>query len=125
MFSAKDMQQRLGLKRKEPVRYMMQKICQAIGKVSVVLSAEIESDNGDFTAHKDSEDVYELFNSGRGNVPMQSVLVMVESRERVKRKSADSLRMIHLPSQAGVTYSKLAKRMLDPKANVRSDANIA
>ena len=104
---------------------MMQKICQAMGKVneSVVLSGEIEFDNGYFTAHKDLEDGDELFNRGRGSVRKQPVLVMVESRDGAKRKSAGRLRMTHLPNHEGVTYSKLAKRLLNPYAVVRSDAN--
>ena len=125
--SAKDMQQRLGLKRYEPVWYMMQKIRQAMGKVneSVVLSGEIEFDNGYFTAHKDPKDGDELFNRGRGYVRKQPVLVTVESRDGGKRTSAGRLRMTHLPNHAGATYSKLAKRLLNPNAVVRSDADPA
>lgn len=125
--SAKELQQRLGLKRYEPVWYMMQKIRQATGKVneSVVLSGEIELDNGYFTAHKEPNDGDELFNQGRGNVRKQPVLVTVESWDGAKRPSAGRLRMTHLPNHAGVTYSKPAQRLLNPNAFVRSDADPA
>ena len=125
--SAKDMQQRLGLKRYEPVWYMMQKIRQAMGKAneSVVLSGEIELDNGYFTAHKEPEEGDDLFNRGRGSVRKQPVLVTVESRNGERTKAAGRLRMTHLPNHAGVTYSKLAQRLLNPNTVVRSDADPA
>jgi hypothetical protein len=56
--SAKDMQQRLGMKRYEPVWYMMQKIRNAMGQVNaeVKLTGIVEFDDGYFTAHKKVKD---------------------------------------------------------------------
>lgn len=133
--SAKDMQQRLGLKRYEPVWYMMQKIRLAMGMVNAKISLKgtVEFDDGFFTAHKREKDPYQyLFNSGRGNERKQPVLVAVESIQRSKPKRrkdqrentrAGVLRMQHLPDFRGETYSKLAKRLLDKTAVVLSDAN--
>ena len=125
--SAKDMQQRLGLKRYEPVWHMMQKIRQAMGKVneSVVLSGEIELDNGYFTSHKKAKEGDQLFNRGRGNMRKAPVLVTVETRKGAKRSVAGRLRMTHLPNHEGATYSKLGQRLLNPNAVVHSDADPA
>lgn len=133
--SAKDMQQRLGLKRYEPVWYMMQKIRSAMGEVNskIRLTGTVEFDDGFFTSHKHEKDPDQyLFNSGRGNERKQPVLVAVESIQRTKPKRrkdltentrAGVLRMQHLPDFRGKTYSKLAKRLLDKKAVVNSDCN--
>lgn len=98
-----------------------------MGKVneSVLLSGEIELDNGYFTAHKEPEEGDGLFNRSRGNVRKRPVLVSVKSRDGANRKAAGRLRMTHLPNLAGVTYSKLAQRWLNPNAVVRSDADPA
>lgn len=53
------------------------------------------------------------------------MLVTVESRDGANRKAAARLRMTHLPNHAGLTYSKLAQRLLNPNAVVRSDADPA
>jgi ribosomal protein L33 len=52
--SAKDMQQRLGMKRYEPVWYMMQKIRLAMGKAieSVKLDGTVEFDDGFFALRR-------------------------------------------------------------------------
>jgi hypothetical protein len=123
--SAKDMQQRLGLKRYEPVWYMMQKIRIAMGLANekIRLSGEVELDDAYFTAHREIEPGDEFFNSGRGSIRKQPVLVVVESREGIKNLSAGRLRMEHLPDHRGVTYSKMAQRLLHKTAIVRSDAN--
>lgn len=133
--SAKDMQQRLGMKRYEPVWYMMQKIRNAMGQVNseIQLSGVLEFDDSYFTAHKKEKDPHgHLFNRGRGSERKQPVLVAVETIERTKPKSrkdinqntrAGMLRMQHLPDLQGKTYSKLAKRLLSKNAIVLTDAN--
>ena len=125
--SAKDMQQRLGMKRYEPVWYMMQKIRRAMCRAneSVQLTGTVELDDGYFTAHRALEPGDELFNRGRGSVRKQPVLVTVEYREGAKRKSAGRLRMEHLPNLKGTTYSDCARRLLQPNAVVMTDANPA
>ena len=133
--SAKDMQQRLGMKRYEPVWYMMQKIRNAMGQVNaeVKLTGMVEFDDSYFTAHKKEKDPHgHLFNRGRGSVRKQPVLVAVETINRSqskKRKDLDKntragfLRMQHLPDLTGKTYSKQAKRLLSKNAFVFTDAN--
>lgn len=133
--SAKDMQQRLGMKRYEPVWYMMQKIRRAMGAVNakIRLKNTVEFDDGFFTAHKREKDPEQyLFNGGRGNERKQAVLIAVESIQRTKPKRrkdltentrAGVLRMQFLPDFRGETYSKLAKRLLDKTAVVHSDCN--
>jgi len=133
--SAKDMQQRLGMKRYEPVWYMMQKIRNAMGQVNaeVKLTGIVEFDDGYFTAHKKVKDEHgHLFNSGRGSVRKQPVLVAVETIERSQSKKrkdmgkntrAGFLRMQQLPDLTGKTYSKQAKRLLSRNAIVLTDAN--
>lgn len=133
--SAKDMQERLGLKRYEPAWYMMQKIRIAMGLANskVKLDGVVEFDDGFFRVHKKDRDPdHELFNSGRGNQRTQPVLVAVETVNRKKKKTrkdlkknqrAGRLRMLHLPDFKGKTYSKLAKRLLSHYAIVRTDGN--
>jgi hypothetical protein len=133
--SAKDMQQRLGMKRYEPVWYMMQKIRNAMGQVNaeVKLTGIVEFDDGYFTAHKKVKDEHgHLFKSGRGSVRKQPVLVAVETIERAQSKKrkdmgkstrAGFLRMQQLPDLTGKTYSKQAKRLLSRNAIVLTDAN--
>jgi hypothetical protein len=133
--SAKDMQQRLGMKRYEPVWYMMQKIRLAMGKAneSVKLDGTVEFDDGFFRAEKKEKDLYQqLFNRGRGSERTQQVLVAVQSVTRSKTKKrndmeentrAGRLRMEHLPDFSGMTYGVLAKRLLTKQAVVLSDAN--
>jgi hypothetical protein len=133
--SAKDMQQRLGMKRYEPVWYMMQKIRLAMGKAieSVKLDGTVEFDDGFFRAEKKEKDLYQqLFNRGRGSERTQPVLVAVQRVTRSKSKKrndmeentrAGRLRMEHLPDFSGMTYGVLAKRLLTKQAVVLSDAN--
>jgi len=133
--SAKEMQHQLGLKRYEPVWYMMQKIRHAMGLVNteVKLQGLVEFDDGYFTAHKKEKDPHGyLFNSGRGSERKQPVLVAIESIERTKPKKrkdiekntrAGKIRMQHLPNLEGKTYSKLAQRLLSKSAIVLSDGN--
>jgi hypothetical protein len=132
--SAKDMQQRLGMKRYEPVWYMMQKIRLAMGKAneSVKLDGTVEFDDGFFRAEKKEKDLYQqLFNRGRGSERTQPVLVAVQRVTRSKSKKrndmeentrAGRLRMEHLPDFSGMTYGVLAKRLLTKQAVVLSDA---
>lgn len=133
--SAKDMQERLGIKRYEPVWYMMQKIRIGMSKVNnhVKLEGTVEFDDGFFRANKLEKDPdQQLFNSGRGNERRQPVLVAVESVKRRKKKTrkdlkqntrAGFIRMKHLPDYEGKTYSKLAQKLLNKSAVVISDAN--
>jgi hypothetical protein len=127
--SAKDMQQRLGMKRYEPVWYMMQKIRLAMGKAneSVKLDGTVEFDDGFFRAEKKEKDLYQqLFNRGRGSERTQPVLVAVQRVTRSKSKKrndmeentrAGRLRMEHLPDFSGMTYGVLAKRLLTKQAD--------
>lgn len=133
--SAKDMQQRLGLKRYEPVWYMMQKIRLAMGKAneSIKLEGTVEFDDGFFRAEKKDKDPHQhLFNRGRGSERNQPVLVAVERIQRSlphKRKDlkentrAGRIRMEHLPNYAGKTYGAIAQRLLTKRTVVISDAN--
>ena len=133
--SAKDMQQRLGMKRYEPVWYMMQKIRLAMGKANefVKLDGTVEFDDGLFRAEKKEKDPHQhLFNSGRGSERSQPVLVAVPRITRSKRKTRDDIehttragrmRMEHLPDFSGKTYGALAKRLLTKKTTVISYAN--
>jgi ribosomal protein L33 len=78
--SAKDMQQRLGMKRYEPVWYMMQKIRLAMGKAneSVKLDGTVEFDDGFFRAEKKEKDLYQqLFNRGRETIFMVYLISLI------------------------------------------------
>ncbi len=133
--SAKDMLQRLGWKRYEPIWYMMQKIRLAMGSenAKIRLQGTVEFDDGFFTVHKREKNPDQhLFNSGRGNERKQLVLIAIESIKRNKPKRrkdltentrAGVLRMQQLPNFRGENYSKLAKRLLDRTAVVNSDCN--
>lgn len=94
-FSALEMQRQLGLKRYEPVWYMMQKIRIAMGKrdSKYTLKGEIEMDDAFFEV-VDIPEKDELGNNipndeiqkrGRGSQSQQEVLVMVESTPNPKQ----------------------------------------
>jgi len=123
--SANDMQQRLGIKRYEPVWYMMQKIRKAIRRAnaSVQLTGTVEHDHKYYTAHRSPELGDKLFNRGQGIVRKHLVLVTVEYREGAKPKSAGCLRMEHLPNLKGTMYFDCAQRLLRPNTVMTTDAN--
>lgn len=79
-FSALEMQRQLGLKRYEPVWYMMQKIRGSMGKrdKKYKLSGQIELDDAFFEI-VDLEHDEEEQKRGRGSKKQKKVLVMVES----------------------------------------------
>jgi hypothetical protein len=81
-FSAKEMQRQLGMKRYEPVWYMMQKIRSAMGKrdTNYTLKGEIEMDDAFFVVVDMERDENEPAKRGRGSQRQAEVLVMVESR---------------------------------------------
>lgn len=96
-FSSLEMQRQLGMKRYEPVWYMMQKIRLSMGKrdSKYSLSGNIEVDDAFFEI-VDIEEKDELGNKidndkdlkrGRGSDKQMKVLVMVESEPNPKQKN--------------------------------------
>lgn len=96
-FSALEMQRQLGMKRYEPVWYMMQKIRLSMGKrdSKYSLTGNIEVDDAffeivDLTDNDESgndDDTDENLKRGRGSEKQMKVLVMVESTPNPKQEN--------------------------------------
>ncbi len=89
-FSALEMQRQLGMKRYEPVWFMMQKVRSSMGKrdKKYKLSGNIELDDAFFEIvdleEKENDDEQKR---GRGSNKQKKVLIMVESEPNPKQKN--------------------------------------
>jgi hypothetical protein len=130
-FSAKEVQRQVGLKRYEPVWYMMQKIRMAMGARDerYLLSGATEMDEGFFTT-VDSENRgkrKKKLKRGRGSQQKTPVMVMAESKKSKTRKkgrpiySCGFFKMEAMGDLSANTIEMIAKNSLDPGCNVRTD----
>jgi hypothetical protein len=80
-FSAKELQRQLGHKRYHPIRHMMHKLREAMGKRDgeYILAGRIELDEGYFSTEKPQEQKNKPLKRGRGTQRKTKVLVMAES----------------------------------------------
>ncbi|WP_262892792.1 IS1595 family transposase [Mucilaginibacter pankratovii] len=148
-FSALEMQRQLGLKRYEPVWYMMQKIRLAMGKrdAKYTLQGNIEIDDAYFEI-VDLPELDELGNKktsgrvvntdgkeddeqkrGRGTNKKQKVLVMVESNPNTdplnkhkKKRSMGFVKMIIMDNFRNDTINYEVSKAVQQKTNIISDA---
>lgn len=128
--SALEMQSQLGMKRYEPVWYMMQKIRIAMGKRDnkYKLSGEIEVDDSFFEIVDLSEDKDEDQKRGRGSNKQQKVLVMVESTPNPKQTNPNKknrimgfVKMVTMDdlSSLGINYE--IKKSINTDSHVITD----
>lgn len=137
-FSALEMQRQLGIKRYEPVWYMMQKVRKSMGKRDnkYQLHGNIEVDDAFFEI-VDVKEVDELGNKkddkkelkrGRGSDKQTKVLVMVESEPNPKQtnphkknRSMGFVKMVTMDdlSSKGINYE--INKAIDSKSTVITD----
>lgn len=138
-FSALEMQRQLGLKRYEPVWYMMQKIRKSMGKRDnkYQLNGTIEMDDAFFEIvdlpEKDElgnnkDDDNEGQKRGRGSTKQMKVLVMVESEPNPlqeglhkKKRSMGFVKMVIMDDLSSVGINYEVKKAIDKSATVLTD----
>jgi hypothetical protein len=136
-FSALEMQRQLGMKRYEPVWYMMQKIRLLMGKRDSMykLQGNIEVDDAYFEIVNIPE-VDELGNKkdddeqkrGRGSKKQQQVLIMVESKPNPdqdkpykKKRSMGFVKMIIMDNLKNDSINYEVERAIDKRSTLLTD----
>lgn len=135
-FSALEMQRQIGMKRYEPVWYMMQKIRNAMGKrdSKYMLHGSIEVDDAFFEI-VDLPEKDELGNKknkdqkrGRGSKKQQTVLVMVESQPNPEQKNPNKknrsmgcVKMVVMDNFKSIGINYEIAKAIHPNSTVLSD----
>ena len=131
--SGLEMQRQLGMKRYEPVWYMMQKIRVSMGKrdKNYQLSGEIEVDDAFFEivdTELDDKDDEENQKRGRGSSKQQKVLVMVESTPNPKQdkpykknRIMGFVKMITMDDLTAIGINYELKNAIKPTATILTD----
>lgn len=131
-FSALEMQRQLGLKRYEPVWYMMQKIRRSMGKrdSKYKLSGEIELDDAffeivDLEEGKDDDEQ----KRGRGSNKQNKVLVMVESspnpdqsKTHKKNRAMGHVKMVTMDDLTSIGVNYEISKAVSKSSTILSDA---
>jgi hypothetical protein len=129
-FSALEMQRQLGLKRYEPVWYMMQKIRRSMGKrdKKYKLRGQIELDDAFFEI-VDLEHDEEDQKRGRGSKKQKKVLVMVEStanqnqtNPHKKNRIMGFVKMISVSDLSANRVNYEIKNYINPNSVIISDS---
>jgi len=124
--SAREMRRQLGLKRYEPVWYLMHKIRQLMSHQNMdqVLKGEIEFDDAFFTIVRDQADDEEESKRGRGSQRKQAVMVMVEAEAPPEGKTkgrCGHLQMFAVSHVDGDTVQELENFAWEPGTRVKTD----
>ncbi len=137
-FSALEMQRQLGLKRYEPVWYMMQKIRKAMGKrdKKYQLNGTIECDDSFFEivdiAEKDELGNFKNENEdqkrGRGSKKQMNVLVMVESKfnpaqtnPHKKKRAMGYVKMVTMDDLTSIGVNYEVSKAVNKNATIITD----
>lgn len=128
--SALEMQRQLGLKRYEPVLYMMHKLRIAMGKrdSKYELSGDVELDDAFITVIRIDKDKNDPLKRGRGSQKKRSILVMV-SKETIKTKKGKKVevpRFVKLLAMDNLDETSVTEGVFDSvdtaKTDIKSDA---
>jgi transposase-like protein len=131
-FSANEMQRQLGLKRYEPVWYMMHKIRLSMGNRddSYSLHGWVEIDEGLFETVKAKGKPSEPLKRGRGSQRQSKILVMAESRQikpnsnkpYIKQRACGFFKMKKIESFKSIDIIPIVSECLSPTSNALTDA---
>lgn len=128
-FSALEMQRQLGVKRYEPIWYMMQKIRRSMGKRDsrYQLNGNIELDDAffeivDLSENNDQE------KRGRGSKKQQKVLVMIESEPNPKQtnphkknRSMGFVKMVTMDDLTSIGVNYEVSKAVNENSSILSD----
>jgi hypothetical protein len=129
-FSALEMQRQLGMKRYEPVWYMMQKIRKSMGKRDsrYQLKGTIECDDAFFEIVDLQKDENEDQKRGRGSKKQKKVLIMVESESNPsqdnphkKKRSMGFVKMVIMDDLTSENINSEVSKSINKESTIITD----
>ena len=129
-FSTEEIRHHLGHKRYQPIREMVCKLRDIMGKRDerYHLTGSVELDEGFFTVELEEEEKNKPLKRGRSSQRKTKILVIVKSssstktpRRRRSNKAVGHLKMQVIPDLESKTITKVVKEQLEPSVELTTD----